>query len=148
MLSSYLLRDNWRETGFSLVEVGEIIRRKGVLAGYDVVAEYPIKTKGDRRSIDWVWLKGDAVVLAIEIEGCNAPRKSIQGDIEKFTNITRSAKFKPYCLIVTYSRRYTKDRGWVKLKSKADRIKSYLQGAELSVLDDIFMLESLDALKF
>jgi hypothetical protein len=79
------------EAGLTLHELGELIRRAGREAGFAVRSEYPVgKGKRNAWRIDWVWLWGETVVMAFEIEGRNVPESSLAGDRRKFRELSSS----------------------------------------------------------
>jgi hypothetical protein len=88
---------------WTLAEVGELIRRIGTFHDFDVIPELPL-SKG--RRIDWVWLSKEhkKALACFEIEGSNAPPRSIEADLERFRELQCQQNF-----IVTYGRRYRKD---------------------------------------
>lgn len=75
-------------------DLGELIRRAGRDAGFEVQSEYrQALSSSSAGEIDWVWLDQDLVVAAFEIEGQNAAPKSLVADYEKFREIGSCLKF-------------------------------------------------------
>lgn len=74
--------------GFTLHEVGELLRRHGRASGFIVETEHrPIP--GRKHAIDWVWISGKSgrVVAAFEIEGRDVDVRSTQRDAMKMLSI-------------------------------------------------------------
>ncbi|WP_317201950.1 hypothetical protein [Janthinobacterium sp.] len=116
------------QTGMTLVEVGEVIRRTGYAMGLEVIAEYPVAVDGKRGKIDWVWRNASGkVVRAFEVEGTDAPPVSITNDAAKF-NALRALQARPAvaCTVVAYSVRFKAHAGWESLSDETVRIKQKL----------------------
>lgn len=59
-------------------DLGELIRRAGRAAEFEVQSEYRLPfSSRSAGEIDWVWLDQGLVVAAFEIEGQNAAPKSL-----------------------------------------------------------------------
>lgn len=72
----------------TLHDLGELIRRAGRDAGFEVQSEFRLSVGGGvAGEIDWVWLDQGHVVAAFEIEGHNAAPASLAADYEKFVEV-------------------------------------------------------------
>ena len=89
-LGDYVPKDKNKplpKDGLTLHDLGELIRRAGQKARFIVESEYKVLRRGRHpMKIDWVWLSPKTLqpIVAVEIEGPAAPRKSVKGDIDKF----------------------------------------------------------------
>ena len=76
--------------GLTLHDLGDLIRRAGVAAGFIVESEFKVpgvKGKHNAMKLDWVWLDPKQQVqpvVAFEIEGWGVDRRSIAADRRKF----------------------------------------------------------------
>lgn len=119
-LGDYTPANGWLPPGgLTLHDMGELIRRAGIQAGFIVESEHWVSL-GDGfriRKIDWAWLskartvagsRRPQVVVAFEIEGPNVPPKSVKNDLARF-----KASEAEICVIALYqinSNRRLKDR--------------------------------------
>ena len=71
--------------GLTLHELGELLRRLGRSAGFEVQTEFKC-TPSQKDAIDWVWRHAGRVVAAFEIEGRDTDKKSYVNDIRKLTS--------------------------------------------------------------
>lgn len=91
--------------GLTKHDLGELIRRAGVAAGFIVQPEY----RALHRWIDWVWLSPDQpdhIVMAFEIEGRDigtGQRSSIENDIARFETHELLAE---QCYVLLHQVRY------------------------------------------
>jgi hypothetical protein len=119
------------EGGITLHEVGEIIRRLGSERGFDAVPEYRVVLPKEPRrllKIDWVWLRKGVPYAAFEIEGCNAPRRSVTLDLIKLNTLRATRK-----VLVTYDIRF-KDYKWTALKGSLESLKVLISKNKVSLV--------------
>ena len=84
-LGQYPDRGHGSPPGLTLHELGELLRRLGLEAGFEVRSEYKC-FDGSKRAIDWVWLDKGKVVVAFELEGRDTDSKTFRRDVEKLTS--------------------------------------------------------------
>ncbi len=133
--------------GMTLVEVGEVIRRTGRQQGFEVVAEYPIRVGDSTKKVDWVWrdAKGK-VVRAFEVEGRDAPPRSLAGDLIKFQAL-RAQQAKPAirCAVVAYTVRFQRNEGWNQLPDGLAGMRDQLRGQRVDCVADGELIAHLTA---
>ena len=83
-LGGYPDRGGTGPAGLTLHDLGELIRRLGRQAGFEVQSEFKC-TPGRKDAIDWVWRREGKVVAAFEIEGRDTDEKSHRNDVRKLT---------------------------------------------------------------
>lgn len=90
MLGNYVRRNkSLPEHGLTLHDLGELLRRAGLAAGFIVESEFRVSLDNRLRDskIDWVWLSPEEPwkpILAVEIEGRDVAPKSVKEDVAKF----------------------------------------------------------------
>lgn len=120
---------------WTLCEVGHLIRKVGLLSGFEVISEYPMGGRGDlnnRSKIDWVWrcpTTGE-VLSAFEVEGSNVPAESLNSDIKKLSLLSCNK------YIVLYRRRFvgSPKNGYTTLSEDLPRIVEILKNSGISLI--------------
>ncbi len=89
-IGKYIARDGKElaKNALTLHDLGELIRRTGLDAGFIVESQFSVPRAPDGtnvRKIDWVWLHANSPnpVVAFEIEGRDLPLKSLKADIRR-----------------------------------------------------------------
>src|SRR6266478_4554351 len=121
-----------KKAPWTLVELGELIRRIGIVYGFEVIPEYPLETDGTSvwLKTDWIWRSQKtpkAILACFEIEGTNAPHLSIENDLKRLSILRPKEAF-----VVSYGCRYKK-HSWTNLPNKETEIARWLKSSKQSV---------------
>ena len=129
MLGNYVPRNgSLPKHGLTLHDLGELLRRAGLAAGFIVESEFRVRINNRSRDskIDWVWLSPEQPwkpILAVEIEGRDVAPKSVKEDVEKFK------KCEPIIKVIALFQ-VDHDRNSKKVIKKPDPCKRVIQIAE------------------